>query len=109
MFDLGKREHGYVSKLLQKLGCDCKNIVYCNTVADTIDFALQFSKNLPEQNDSRIDSLIELIKTYVHKEYFLIDCLKKGVAFHFGRLPQRIRERIEKLFAKQKSKSQNKD
>lgn len=96
--DLGKREHGYVSKLLRKLGCDCKNIVYCNTVADTIDFALQFSKNLPEQNDPRIDSLIELIKTYVHKEYFLIDCLKKGVAFHFGRLPQRIRERIEKLF-----------
>lgn len=96
--DLGKREHGYVSKLLRKLGYDCKNIVYCNTVADTIDFALQFSKNLPEQNDPRIDSLIELIKTYVHKEYFLIDCLKKGVAFHFGRLPQRIRERIEKLF-----------
>lgn len=96
--DLGKREHGYVSKLLRKLGCDCKNIVYCNTVADTIDFALQFSKNLPEQSDSRIDSLIELIKTYVHKDYFLIDCLKKGVAFHFGRLPQRIRQRIENLF-----------
>lgn len=96
--DLGKKEHGYVSKLLRKLGCNCKNIVYCNTVADTIDFALQFSKNLPEQSNPRIDSLIELIKTYVHKEYFLIDCLKKGVAFHFGRLPQRIRERIEKLF-----------
>ena len=96
--DLGKKERGYVSELLQKLGRNCKNIVYCNTVADTIDFALQFSKNLPEQSDPRIDSLIELIKTYVHKEYFLIDCLKKGVAFHFGRLPQRIRERIEKLF-----------
>lgn len=96
--DFGKKEQGYVSKLLQKLGRNCKNIVYCNTVADTIDFALQFSKNLPEQSDPRIDSLIELIKTYVHKEYFLIDCLKKGVAFHFGRLPQRIRERIEKLF-----------
>lgn len=96
--DLGKREHGYVSKLLRKLGCDCKNIVYCNTVADTIDFALKFSKNLPEQSDSRIDSLIELIKTYVHKDYFLIDCLKKGVAFHSGRLPQRIRQRIENLF-----------
>lgn len=96
--DLGKKEHGYVSMLLQKLGNNCKNIVYCNTVADTIDFALRFSKKLPEQNDSRINSLVELIKTYVHKEYFLIDCLKKGVAFHFGRLPQRIRERIEKLF-----------
>lgn len=96
--DLGKKEQGYVSKLLQKLGSDCKNIVYCNTVADTIDFALKFSKKLPKQNDERIDSLIELIKSYIHKDYFLIDCLKKGVAFHFGRLPQRIRERIERLF-----------
>lgn len=34
----------------------------------------------------------------MHKDYFLIDCLKKGVAFHFGRLPQRIRQRIENLF-----------
>ncbi|RDY30004.1 DEAD/DEAH box helicase [Lachnotalea glycerini] len=96
--NLGKHEHGYVSVLLKRLGQNCKNIVYCNTVADTIDFALQFSKKLPERNDDRIDSLIDLIKKYVHKDYFLIDCLKKGVAFHFGRLPQRIRERTEKLF-----------
>lgn len=96
--DLGKKEQDYVGKLLRKLGKNCKNIVYCNTVADTIDFALKFSKGLPEQTDARIDSLIELIKSYIHKDYFLIDCLKKGVAFHFGRLPQRIRERIERLF-----------
>ena len=96
--DLGKKEQDYVGKLLRKLGKNCKNIVYCNTVADKIDFALKFSKGLPEQNDARIDSLIELIKSYIHKDYFLIDCLKKGVAFHFGRLPQRIRERIERLF-----------
>lgn len=96
--DLGKPEHGYISILLKRLGGNCKNIVYCNTVADTIDFALQFSNKLPERSDERIDSLIELIKTYIHKDYFLIDCLKKGVAFHFGRLPQRIRERTERLF-----------
>ena len=93
-----KKEKGYIGKLLQKLGGSCKNIVYCNTVGDTIEFALKFSKGLPEQKDIRIDSLIELIKSYIHKDYFLIDCLKKGVAFHFGRLPQRIRERVEKLF-----------
>ena len=96
--DLGKKEHGYVSKLLLKLGGECKNIIYCNTIADTIEFALKFSNSLPKKNDPRINSLIELIKKYVHKDYFLIDCLKKGVVFHFGRLPQRIRERTEKLF-----------
>lgn len=96
--DLGKLEPGYVSKLLARLGRGCKNIVYCNTVADTIEFAIKFSEKLEERKDDRIDSLIELIKSYVHKDYYLIDCLKKGVAFHFGRLPQRIRERTEQLF-----------
>lgn len=96
--DLGKKEERYATKMLVKLGHNCKNIIYCNTVADTIDFARGFSSQLPDKQDERINSLIELIKTYIHRDYFLIDCLQKGVAFHFGRLPQRIRERIEKLF-----------
>ncbi|MBC2579402.1 DEAD/DEAH box helicase [Clostridium sp. DJ247] len=84
--------------MINYLGKGCKNIVYCNTVEDTINFALEFANTLPEISDYRIDAVIELIKTYVHKEYYLIDCLKKGVAFHFGRLPQRIREKVENLF-----------
>lgn len=96
--DIGKKKSNYVNELLLKLGHNCKNIIYCNTVADTIHYALLFSKDLPLKNNSKIDTLIELTKKYVHKDYFLIDCLKKGVAFHFGRLPQRIREKIEKLF-----------
>lgn len=96
--DLGKKEERYATKMLVKLGHNCKNIIYCNTVADTIDFARGFSSQLPDKQDERITRLIELIKTYIHRDYFLIDCLQKGVAFHFGRLPQRIRERIEKLF-----------
>lgn len=63
--DLGKKEKDYESKLLYKLGNDCKNIVYCNTVDDTIKFALKFSNKLPARNDARIDSLIELIKSYI--------------------------------------------
>lgn len=96
--DLGKKEDFFETKMLKKLGCNCKNIIYCNTVTDTINFARKFSEQLPCKQDERISSLIELIKTYIHKEYFLIDCLQRGVAFHFGRLPQRIREYIEKLF-----------
>jgi len=40
-----------------------------SNIADAIDFALKFSKGLPEQNDARIDSLIELIKSYI-QDYF---------------------------------------
>lgn len=53
---------------------------------------------MEEKRDSRIDEVIKLIQEYLHKEYYLIDCLKKGIAFHFGKLPQRIREKMEALY-----------
>lgn len=75
------------------------SIIYCNTKSDTIEYALEFSKTLPDKEDERIDEVISVIEEYLHKKYFLIDCLKKGVAFHFGSLPQRIREKVEQLFS----------
>lgn len=89
-----------LNQLLQCIGNNKKNIVYCNSVDDTINFALSFSRILEEKKDSRIDEVIKLIQEYLHKDYYLIDCLKKGVAFHFGKLPQRIREKIEELYEK---------
>jgi hypothetical protein len=83
---------------LSKLGSDTKNLIYCNTVNDTIDYAINFSETLPNKDNKQLNDLISLIKEYIHKDYYLIDCLQKGVAFHFGKLPQRIRERIEFLF-----------
>ena len=87
-----------LNELLIRIGSDRKNIVYCNSVEDTINFALLFSKVLEEKRDPRVDEVIKLIQEYLHKDYYLIDCLKKGVAFHFGKLPQRIRERVESLY-----------
>lgn len=87
-----------LNELLLYIGRDKKNIIYCNSVEDTINFALSFSKVLEEKRDTRIDEVIKLIQDYLHKDYYLIDCLKKGIAFHFGKLPQRIREKIEELY-----------
>jgi superfamily II DNA/RNA helicase len=83
---------------LKELSGDQASIIYCNTKVDTIQYALNFSKELPDKNDERIDEVISVIKEHLHAKYFLIDCLKKGVAFHFGNLPQRIRTKIEVLF-----------
>lgn len=85
---------------LKKLSNNDKSIVYCNSKKDTIDLSLRFSKELPLKNNKEIDELISTIKNNIHGEYFLIDCLKKGIGFHFGNLPQDIRERVEELFAK---------
>ncbi len=83
---------------LNKLGKEDKNIIYCNSKLDTVKYALDFSKTRPIKKDKSLMEVIKLVKEYLHEKYYLIDCLEKGVAFHFGNLPQLIRERIEQLF-----------
>lgn len=91
--------NGFLGDFLKHVGKNVQNIVYCNTIDDTINFALSFSRSLPIRNNKRIEDFISLIKSFVHKDYFLIECVRHGVAFHFGRLPQRIREQVEHLFS----------
>ncbi len=83
---------------LKKLGDKDKNIIYCNSKVDTIFYALEFSTNQPIKQSKHLESVKELIKEYLHDKYYLIDCLDRGIAFHFGNLPQLIREKIEWLF-----------
>ena len=75
-----------------------KSIIYCNTIEDTINFALSFSKKCKSKDNEKINNAIEVIKEHIHEDYFLIDCIKNGVAFHFGKLPQRIRNLIENMY-----------
>lgn len=96
----GLEEKENLYQVIKELGSESKNIVYCNSVKDTVNHAFEFAKILDETQDEEINNLIKLIKETIHDEYFLIDCLKRKVAFHFGRLPQRIREEIERLFKK---------
>lgn len=83
---------------LDKLGKNHQNIVYCNSKANTINYALEFSKSRESKEYLELNEVINLVKEHLHKKYYLINCLKKGVAFHFGNLPQLIRERVEWLF-----------
>lgn len=87
-----------LSNALKLLGKQNQNIIYCNTKSDTINYALEYSKAKRNKHNNKLDNLIELIKSSMHEQYYLIDCLKKGIAYHFGGLPQQIREEIETLF-----------
>lgn len=91
-----------LSNAINILGTKSQNIIYCNTKEDTIQYALAFASNLSYKYDIELEQLIELVQKTMHEEYYLIDCLKKGIAYHFGGLPQQIREMIELLFQKKK-------
>ena len=89
-------------EIIRDLWNNTKNIIYCNTVQNTINYSLKFSELLNEVSDeeklNQINKLIDLIKKELHEYYYLIPCLKKWIWFHFWAIPQRIRNMIEQLF-----------
>lgn len=80
------------------------NIIYCNSTEKCVDYAVQFSSSLPEYSDAEVEQVISFLKEHIHKDYFLINCLKKGVAYHYGKMPNQIRELVENLFRNKKLK-----
>lgn len=89
--------------MINTLSQGYSNIIYCNSVRHTVDKAIQFSMRFgkiisSQKEKEKINKVIETIKKTVHPDYFLIDCLKKGIGYHFGNLPQVIRHNIEALF-----------
>lgn len=78
------------------------NIVYCNSPRACLSNAQVFASFLPERNDPEIKEAISFLKENIHEEYFLSDCLKRGVAYHHGKIPNQIRNIIEDLFREKK-------
>lgn len=74
------------------------NIVYCNSPKDSVNSAVALSEILPDRINENNSEAIHFLEEYVHKDYFLIKCLKKGVAYHHGKMPTHIRNIVEDLF-----------
>lgn len=78
---------------------DTSVIVFSNGPADAEKVAEEIAKIKDNFNVTKnINTFIEFIKNDIHPEYPLINCLKNGVAFHYGRMPSLVRSGVEKLF-----------
>lgn len=81
---------------------DEQNIVYCSslreTIDQTVDYARTYTPSLTAAQQAELDKLSNDIKNEINADYFLVDLIKKGVAFHVGYLPASIRKRIEDAF-----------
>lgn len=71
----------------------CNDPNQCKKTADELNNLLDFR----EINQDVID-VISYLSKHIHKDYFLIDYLKKGVAYHYGSVPASVRKAIENLF-----------
>jgi hypothetical protein len=79
------------------------SIVYCNEpgAADRValEIADQIQQELPDQE---LSDLAAFLQQEVHHLYRLAPLVRKGVAFHYGNIPQIIRGRIEELLRERK-------
>ena len=75
-----------------------KNIIYLNRPRDIEKLALRL-KDRSNITNSKIEEIIFTISEFVHPEYKLIDCLKKGIVYHHGGMPEIIRLYVENLFS----------
>lgn len=87
--------------LLSVIGREDSNIVYCSSRFDAVDKAAKlFEQNQNKQIEvsKNVKKVIRQIKTYIHKDYYLGEFLNRGIGYHFGNLPQIIRNKVEGLF-----------
>ncbi len=87
-----------VDLILSRSG-DRKAIIYVNGSLKSSEFALRLAERRDVLSDEKVDELIKHVREYVHKDYFLGSTLSRGVAFHHGKMPQEVRERVEQAFA----------
>lgn len=76
------------------------NLIYASRGDYAESWALKYSENIKivEELEDDLRDLIKYIKTDIHPKYFLVDCLKKRIAFHHGNLSEFVRKEIETLF-----------
>lgn len=88
--------------ILRLLGKQQKNLVFCENPKEAInlakDYALILNKKENTQKNNNIEKVKRYIRNEIHEQYFLVDLLDKGIAYHVGYVPNSIRKKIEKLY-----------
>lgn len=77
-----------------------KNIIYLNKPTDIEKFALALADVLPEVDSELIQTASDNISEYLQPQYNLLTCLRKGIIYHHGSVPDAIRIYIEDLYKK---------
>lgn len=76
-----------------------KNIIYFNKPVDIERFASEMLVDMPDiELCEELKIAIKHISEYIDPEYTIVKCLKKGVIYHHGSVPDPIRSYIEYLF-----------
>ncbi|WP_454852254.1 DEAD/DEAH box helicase [Rhizobium binxianense] len=87
-----------LAEIALELGATGGSLVYATGADKSETVASRLAGGLPMVEDSAVDDLALFIRDHVHKEYGLAEHVKRGVAFHYGKMPTLLRESIEAAF-----------
>lgn len=77
-------------------------LIYCDTRVACRQVCEKIIENQEDVTDPEkektLSNAIDFIKEHVHEEYYLLDYLRKGVGYHYGRMPHFVRLVIKELF-----------
>ena len=78
-----------------------KNFIYNYRPVRIEEFARELCEYLPEiEITEEIADLIKILRREVHDDFYVIDCLKHGVIYIHGKLPDLIKEYLEEKYRK---------
>ncbi|WP_332236855.1 DEAD/DEAH box helicase [Sporolactobacillus sp. KGMB 08714] len=80
-----------------------KNIIYLNKPSDIEHFVSSFIEKLSSVVSGEINKACEHLGDFLDPDYLLINCMKKGVIYHHGSVPENIRIYIEHIYSQVKS------
>lgn len=86
---------GYLSDFLKGFGSDECNLIFSPTSPTCSKMASFIAEDKIVTETDFLNSLSDFISNTVHPKFTLVDTIKKGVAYHHGKLPFHVRLLIE--------------
>lgn len=78
-----------------------KNILYLNRPVEIEDLSRKLSGKQKIVDNEVVHRACAALADYVDKDYYLVTCLKRGVAYHHGSVPDIVKLYIESIYSSQ--------
>lgn len=78
-----------------------KNIVYVNRPRDIEDIAMNMASELDSGDTvpTELEEVVNAVSDLFHEDYNLLECIRKGIAYHHGAMPDLVRLYVEYIFS----------
>ena len=87
-YDVGKYMKNAFEFIGEKSGTN--NIIYLNKPQDIEEFSVQFSNARKHIHDENIEKICNNLKDFIHPQYRLLDCIRSGIIYHHGSVPDSV-------------------